>query len=354
MPGSPLSILYPEPGDSTTAVLVKYSTNFQTLQTDLEAKVTESDIRVSGPLLMYDQPLQDVGALNLSEQSTPVTSEGALTYANGQWYIADATGAIRLTDGAGGLNATGFKGIGGDYGAGDPSEVTYDAAAGAYSFTDDPGVYSDIKLERVFFQTAGGSTSVISDPTVASAITLTLPTPPVSGVSTLTVNSAGVIAPGVAVTNPQTFADLTATILRRPAATVAIPLAMVQPVEPVTNVTYTRAGKEIFGSATGVNAPVLTGPLQVEVGQQLNSVTVKGDRTNPGVVSLQIFQVTDLGVRTSISTLQSTAAASGAYALTANVTTPAAMPANVWYEFEVTMPLVVGTSVYSAFFNKQG
>lgn len=334
MPGSPLDLEYPVTGDSVYDVLRKFSDNFQTLETDLEAKVSESDILVGGPLSVRDNPIQDVGQVVMSPQVVAPTAEGTLSYANGYWYVADAVGAIRLTDGSGGFNSSGFKGIGGDYGAGDPSEVTYSASAGLYEFTDDPGVYSDGAFEAVKFMRAAGSIAVSAPSGVTGALTLTLPEPPASGTSMLTLTSAGVLEADAAVTNAQTFAAITATtvtagsLLRTTAKTQAISLPTALLLS-TTGLGFTSGVWRTSGANSGINCGI---PLVF--GEKLSAVTVETKRVSAGTTVATLYcRNADYSVTSVVS---ASSAVVGSPTLTLTVPSPATLPVGVFYYVIVT------------------
>lgn len=317
MPGNPLSLLYPEVGDSTSAVLTKFSDNFQILQTDLEAKVNEADIQIGGPLSLRDYQLADVGTILMSEQSSVSAVEGTLTYGNGSWYVADAVGAIKLTDGAGGFNSAGFKGIGGDYGAGDPSEVTYDAAGGSYSFTDDPGVFADIKVEKVLLQRAAGSLSVSADPAITGAQAITVGAPPGAGTAVWTITSAGVVAPGAAVTVAQTFGALTAASLTVASLTdTAVRTKSISLVDlEWTNAaaTVTRALNRVTTITASTEFVI---PIDLDVGEKLLDITCHITRSaNVGSVSLRAYKCDTAGTITYLGAAVTSAATSSSFPL---------------------------------------
>lgn len=314
MPGSPLAIQYPVTGDSTKDVLTKFSDNFQVLETDLEAKVTQADIEIGGALEMHDHPLTEVGSLLMTDNIGASSVAGTLMYATGKWYVADAVGAIQLTDGSGGISASGVGGIGGDYGGTEPALVSYSAIDSTYSFTTDPGVYADVNMLSVTFPTAGGSLTLVPDAALTGAKTITISAPPASGTGMLTLTSAGVMEADAAVTNAQTFSDvtvtdLTATNLLRPALTRAIPLVHLEWTNAAP--TVTRA----YGRVTTITA--LTEfliPIELEVGEKLTNISCYVTRSGTaGTVTLRAFKVSTAGTVSHLGAAVTSAAVSSSF-----------------------------------------
>jgi hypothetical protein len=338
MPGAPLDLEFAETGDSTSAVLAKFNANFQALETDLEAPVTQSEILIGGNLDFNGYGQDDVGAVSLVDLSSALTTPGTITRANGILYFADSTGAIAITNGAGGLNATGIGGIGGDYGGADPSEVAYEAAADEYSFTGDPGNYSGLVCDYVKFPTSGGgSLKVTAASAIASAKTYTLGDLPAT-TSCLTIDSSGNVVAGATVA-AQTVTTLTVTNpIKHGTRTMALPLATAQ---AVTN-SFTRLAA-LLQTFTATNTHVVF-PICLPVGCRVLSARVYTLRSGAGTLSIGVYYGGITGSPTAMITPATTATTGGPIDLTCSGT-PAAIAATQQWFVEVIVP-TTADSIY--------
>lgn len=193
MPGVPLSISYPVLGEPIAIALGKLITAIQTIQTDLEAKVTSPEFSWIGDLSAGGHALTALSQVQLDNIASSLgLPTGTFFFEGGEAWVQTGSGKVQLTSG-GTLNASALGGIVGDYGGGNPARVTYTDASGLYTFTDDTGDWSDIEVQGVKMRNTGNWTTLRASNASTTAINWFLAEPPASGVAVVRASSGGVI-----------------------------------------------------------------------------------------------------------------------------------------------------------------
>lgn len=188
MPGVPLNLDLPSLSDDMATIVAKLVTAIGLIQDDLEAKVVPAEIDVNAALSMNGSALTNVGSGQFVAGNPP-TNAGTIYYNSNEWFLRDATGAVRITlNGA--LDASSVGGIGGDYGGGNPASVSYNDASGEYRFTEDVGVWADVVCDDLVLQGASGSVRFSCDSGISSARQVNINELPASGVSLLTYDAS--------------------------------------------------------------------------------------------------------------------------------------------------------------------
>lgn len=221
MPGQPLDIEYPTSADTPLQAVDKLSAGMLLIQTDLEGSIVPADIDWSSDLSARGYALTNLGLATLAARDSSTADPGSWFYYAGEHYLATGDGAIQITDN-GALNASALGGITGDFGGANPARVEYENGTGEYRFTEDPGVYADLRCDDLILVGSGsGSVRLSCKSDVTTATNFTIATPPASGTAFLTVNSAGDIVQATSVTVAQTCATMTVgTLLTLPSGSV--------------------------------------------------------------------------------------------------------------------------------------
>jgi hypothetical protein len=188
MIGSALDLSLPLIGDTMANVVAKTATALAAIEDVLEAKVTPASMNLNAEMALGGNRITGLGALTLVSAAVP-TAAGSMYYADGEFYLIDATGAIQVTsEGALNLGATGT--IVGDYGGVNPARVTYDDASGEYRFTEETGIYADLVADDVILKSAAGSVRLGATNDITTARSLLVKELAASGVSVMVYNAA--------------------------------------------------------------------------------------------------------------------------------------------------------------------
>jgi hypothetical protein len=167
--GTSIPVTIPTPSVTAGPLWAQEVSDFLTEVNDGFAAGVRSSVglTVDAALPMGGFALTGCGGVYLDAIAAP-TAQTQLLYAltGGELHYVDGNGDdVQITSG-GQLNAAGISGINGDYGAGDPADVSYVAATSTFVFTQDPGVSAKIDVGDIRLRE-----------TTASALAVTLKSP---------------------------------------------------------------------------------------------------------------------------------------------------------------------------------
>lgn len=183
MPGQPLNLDLPSLADPFAEILAKLLIALAAIEDDLEGLIVPSEININASLSLEGNALTDAGSLQLLAGNVP-TAAGAIWYADGEFYMRDASGVIQITSN-GSLNVASIGTIVGDYGGVNPARVSYDNASGEYRFTEETGVWADLVADDLILNSATGSVRFGVDDAITTARQFIIKDLPASGVSCL-------------------------------------------------------------------------------------------------------------------------------------------------------------------------
>lgn len=183
MPGSDLNLDLPTLSDTMADVVSKLVTAIETIEADLEPRVTAGELDISTNLSLGGAALTNVGGVRLTGGES--TEVGTLyLHSDGEIYVVTSAGEIQLTaDGA--INIASVGTIGGDFGGANPAAVTYNDVAGEFRFTEDTGVWADLVGDDLILKSDSGSVRVGVDNAITTARTFNFKSLPASGVGGL-------------------------------------------------------------------------------------------------------------------------------------------------------------------------
>lgn len=205
MPGSTLNLVYPVLGDPIATALGKLITMFQVIQTDLQAKIVPAEFDWISDLSAQGHSLTHLGVAGFDNTNVAGVPAGSIIYDGTDFYMVTAAGPVKVTLG-GAVNVSSAGGIVGDY-ISTSAQVYYDSGTNQYRFFSGTAVRSDLVINDLWLEalTGGGSIKLKADDAIAAARVFTLKDQPGAGVSLLTLDASGNVAPGVTVSNAQSF-----------------------------------------------------------------------------------------------------------------------------------------------------
>lgn len=184
MPGTDLNLDLPTLADTMADVVAKLVIAVETIETDLEPRITAGELDINTELSLGGAPLTNAGGVRLTGGATDV--EGSIFEEDGDFFMVTGAGVVRITQ-DGGINVASAGIIGGDYGSGNPAALNYDDGAGAFDFSEDPSVWADVRVNDVVLnnQTTSGKVTLHVDDAITTARSINVKTLPASGVSAL-------------------------------------------------------------------------------------------------------------------------------------------------------------------------
>lgn len=168
MIGTSLDLVLPLLEDNLATIVQKTSDAISQIEVSIADDVTQAAINITGSLTMNGNWLTNVAGIVLADGNAP-TAAGSTYYHDGEFYMVDSTGIVKVTlNGA--LNAAGFGAIGGDYGGVNPALVSYDTASGQYRFYIDGGAltFADLSAQSEILHGANGSVKLSVDASVVT------------------------------------------------------------------------------------------------------------------------------------------------------------------------------------------
>ncbi len=185
MPGVDLNLDLPSLSDPLATIVAKFITALSVVEDDLAADVTPSEIDINTSLSMNGSALVNTGSVQFVAGNAP-TSAGSMWYEDDEFWVQDATGAVRLTvDGA--IDASS---IGGITSLASPAAVTWDLASSQFRFTADSGVFADLSADDLVLNSASGSVRFSVADAITTAREFNIVDLPASGVSALVYDAA--------------------------------------------------------------------------------------------------------------------------------------------------------------------
>ncbi len=212
MIGSDLNLDLPTLGESIATLVSKTAAALSAIEVSIADKATPAALNINAPLDMAGNAITEVTSVQFAAGNLPSVA-GSIYYSEGDWYVIDSVGTIKLTDN-GALNAAGVAGIAGDYGGVNPAAVSYDDASGEYRFTEAPGTYADLVAHDVVLNGSAGTVRITVNAAIATARVIDVKSLPAAGVSLLAYDPADstlVDASTVTIDNALTVTDITAT-----------------------------------------------------------------------------------------------------------------------------------------------
>ncbi len=197
MIGTNLGLSLPLLSDNLATIVSKTSTALSAIQTSIADDATQAAINITGALSFGGNWATDVGGLVLTTGNAP-SAAGSVYYSGGEFYMVDATSAIKMTLN-GTINVAGVGGIGGDYGGSNPALVSYDTASSQYRFYINGGTLTFADIEaREYFATSNGNTIGVKAPAaLAASYHVTLPAALPATTKELYIGSTGILQTGV-------------------------------------------------------------------------------------------------------------------------------------------------------------
>lgn len=186
MPGSYLNLDLPTGSDPMVTIVAKLVAALSAIQDDLTPDVTPSQININAALNMNGAALINTGSVQFVTGNVP-TLPGSVYYNNGEIYVIDATGPVRLTlNGA--LDAASIGGIGGL--GGTTAAETYDLASTQFRFTSATGVWADLVARHLILEGVSGSVQFGVDSAIATSRQINIKSLPGTGTSLMVYNGA--------------------------------------------------------------------------------------------------------------------------------------------------------------------
>jgi hypothetical protein len=168
---------------------------------DSGARITPAALNLNDDVDFQENNIDDLRSLRLHSQASPIAEAADINsvyVSGGNLYYNNSSGtAIKITDGSG-INLSSIGSIGGDFSTSDAS-VTYSDTSKSFLFKQDSTVTADIAVGSVFIYENIDSAKYIkvkSPTSLASDLTITLPSSMPASTRALSMTSAGVIAAG--------------------------------------------------------------------------------------------------------------------------------------------------------------
>lgn len=320
------------------------------VKTRLEAKVPFSSILGSGGSLDANNNgiinAHHVALYALTSAPTAVsTANLSLSTYNGDLYWVTSSGTLQITSGTA-LNASGIGGIGGDYGGANPAKENFVDATSTYEFYDDFGglIWGYTKSKGHYFvSTADNSKYAFVQYGGSGTPTYKLPTaPPGANNSAVSLDSTGQFSTGT-ITNDIVLSGTTK--VQHGNRSIVLNLSEAVTTGGSLGVAYggaaNRSGYVTIGAAFPLSVQVaISGVL---VGQRLQSVAIRHNKTTAGNTTFRVFKAVD-GSNTALSAL-STDNTATTHTTTVSLTSPYSVAAAEAYYIDISHP-VAGDTVY--------
>jgi hypothetical protein len=168
MIGTFLGLDLPSLTDPLATIVSKTVTALSAIQDSIADQATPAALNMNAALSMGGNAVTNASSLLLAAGTAP-TAPGSFYYHAGEFYLIDATGAIRVTSN-GTLDAAGVGGIGGDYGGINPALVYYDTASGEYRFYTNGGThaFANLSAHELILNGASGTVTLLVDSSVVT------------------------------------------------------------------------------------------------------------------------------------------------------------------------------------------
>lgn len=293
--GDPISQTIPAVGASGTTYATDINAFLTEVKERLEADVPRASL-AAGNLDLAGSAVQNANYLGLTTQlSTPSTPNNSIQSYGNELYWVSSTGVVKITS-AGSLNAAATHGITGDYGSPNPAEFRFVDTDQEYYAYDNyaGGAWAYLWSKGVDLAKNSTSTTrirVVAPSALTSSYTLTLPNTP-SADKFLKIDASG---------NITTVGTSAVTLLVSPAA--------------MDVYSMERLGGKLWATTAYLDgaghSPTAYIPLDLQVGDTLNSVTVKVSKESNASItwSLKVYKApvvpfndTQVGSTSSFST----------------------------------------------------
>ncbi len=376
MPGVDLNLDLPSLSDQLATIVAKLITALSAIEDDLAADVTPSEIDINTSLSMNGSALVNTGSVQFVAGNAP-DAAGAMWYEDDEFWVQDATGAVRLTVN-GAIDASSLGGI---TSLASPAAVTWDLASSEFRFTSDSGVYADLVADDLVLHSASGSVRFSVADAITTARQFNITDLPASGVSALVYDassSALKSSENTRITNTlkATTLDISTTTTLTGAITAASSLTVAGVVDvggafrhPEWTVPLPTHNGDPFinsigadyvenfvnwGKTSGAAAVTWLQLVPVRVGERIKSLTCTIQRTGVGSAfqyTLSLIKLSGGNVTAAVdgstSTTYATGNTLGVEMLTHTLGTPVSGAADELFFFQLVMPANVGPALCS-------
>lgn len=344
MPGSDLNITLPVVGtDSWPVWADRVTTALTTLINDIEAQVVTSEILENADHDFNGFALTDARWMTFRTGNTTDIPTYGIGFKNGDLYACDSAGnQIQIS--SGGVLA----GVGNGF-RGDTAYAKYTASSSLYEFLDSSSNYDDVKAND-FIVANGGTASATIGFGGSVNTTFTLPATAASGVSVMTIDSAGQVAHNATISTGFTVnnADITLT------GTAEIAHAdRTYSARAATSTYRTSSGTYAAsaGGATSNTGTIWTAQHTTDrllVGDRPKSVKVYFNKTDASTLTLTVYTLTSTSSGLPAAIATNTSAATGNGSLTATIGSPAALAAGEALVWQVSFAGSAGNTHYTS------
>jgi hypothetical protein len=342
MIGTDLNLDLPTLSDTYSVALAKTTTALQEIEDSIADKATAAALNITTALSFNGNHLTDVGGVLLVAGNTP-TSAGSLYYTDGKFYLRDATGIIQLTS-AGAINVAGVGGIGGDYGGSNPASVVFDDASGEFRFTEEAGVYADVRVDDVILVGTSGTVRLGVDPVLSGNRTVLFEALPSSGVSMMVYDASDSSIKDGAITRctgTQLFTGINASAdltvggdFKHADRSRMLPLTGAE-IKTSTGTGMNVTALQVSNVSAGpVGAWWQTLPLRM--GDRIKSFVVLVNKPTTSSLSVKLHKTDGFTLTSDIATQATTA--SGNVAVILTLGTPQVIAVDEMWFIEVTLP----------------
>lgn len=169
MIGTRPAVTVPLLSDTMATVVAKTAASLNLIADSVADLATPAGLNVAANLSFQGNWATSVGGVVLVDGNAP-TAAGGFYYHSGEFYLIDSTSVVQVTS-LGHLNAAGFGGIGGDYGAaGVTALVSYNNATSQYRFYKNPATptWADLVVNGLVLEGASGTTRLLCDSSVVA------------------------------------------------------------------------------------------------------------------------------------------------------------------------------------------
>lgn len=353
MPGINLNLPIPSLSDTQTQVVTKTAQALTLINSDLADKVTTAEININANLPFNGLAGVNIGYLQFADALPPL-APGTLAYINGEWFMIDSTGSIKITSN-GAINLAVVGAIGGDYSTAG-ALVSYDSANTRYRFFGSgAAALVDLDARNLALNVSTGKVIFGADSSVTGTVVFNVKSVPSSGTGLLGYDaSIGAVVDGSTITTSPTFTGQPVFtnnttfngLIKHPAYTTEIPMFVGE--ETQTNV-QTGAGQltHIVSTNPSVWSSSPLGICGLRTNDIVQSVTVRMNKVTTALATVAIKKRAVGGSTTTVATTGGTSTATGVVDITATVTSPTAIVTRErwWVEISFTNAAITASTV---------